>query len=142
MDSSSVKKVGFIITTVLFAAIIFVMYFPGILTDVIKLEQGTAGLILLGVMYALPLLLSIVWSALKSRYLFVVPLLVLLVIGAAVIVIERAVGQGIVLAYIIIAFISCAIAICMDKGERFKFLSSGSSCYRSCDCDSCHGMCY
>ena len=99
----------------------------------------------------MPIFLSIIWSIIKLRYLWIWSVLAIILfvfIAATGNVALVTPNAWPFILYVAVSYIACFIAICMDRGDRFDIdLGSGGSggscnCDCNCDCDSCSGMCY
>lgn len=102
------------------------------------------------VILLLPLILSIIWSIIKLRYLWIWSVLAFILFGTLTDVGSlalKAPNSWPFILYVAISYIACIIAICMDRGDRFHIDlggsgGSGCNCDCNCDCDVCSGMCY
>lgn len=143
LDKTVSKWISFIVTTGLFGALWYIVeiYMPSneiIIDNADKYTETTVGLILA----FLPVVLSILWSILKKRYLWIWGVIALFVHQAFIAMVPTGAAPDLIpyLVYAAISYVSCVIAICMDRGDKFDldFGSGGNDNNDPCP----HGQCY
>lgn len=143
LDKTISKWISFLVTTSLFGLLWYIIkiYLPtnGIIIDnADKYMETTEGLIIT----FLPVVLSILWSVLKKRYLWIWGVIALFIHQAFILAVPDAASPVLTpyLLYAVIAYVSCVVAIYMERGEKFDLGSASNSSDDSGTCP--YGQCY